>query len=791
MANSWLVGRHAELSLLSRTLDRLVDGNGGLVWIEGEPGIGKTRLAAEVDRLARGRGLKTAWTWINNEPPPSAVEVFSPLLGPQASLSIPITTPQEYPANRSSIIAAIVRAMFAAAAEAPLVAIIDDLGRADTLTLEAVDALASTATTRPLLLIVTVRSGSIASGQPNMDLAASILTKSMHLCLGGLSKGEVGQFAEKLRGKHTDSTTRDALYQRSEGNPFYLSQLIPLLPPQTEPQQGTPLDLTTVPVGIRQALKARLSQLPEGELEALLACAVAGETFEEAVARAILRQSQNNYTDSEISHFLDRLDARHYLQAPAFAQTRWSFCHSLLWQTVYEDIEAGQCRHMHRIASQETVAGTHRSEHGSADHVRHVLRAVPLIAVAKAAKTALEEAGRARLILAWERARSYCRQALDLIKLHPDQDDQEDTLLQHCLLLAELAKSERALGNVDSARRLATEAIDAARSASHPRVLANLALTMVPHHHHEGMPDYNARVVLEEVLDRLDDSEVKLKVMSLIQLASINLLEGASELAQQQTGRAVELARNSGDENLKSEADHWAHLSRSVSPDSSIQAQETPTPAQTPATEADDKDSVEIFKLMEDYNQAMGQARPRDGVKAVEALAALAVKGNAQASMMEWRLRAAEALRLGHLDEAEISARRAYAKGKNLNPQTAEATLALQLAGIRFEQRRGQEAQAILYGSMLQYLPEPAIDAVIAHIDAETGNLDKARNRFEDLARDGFSSIPSGYAGPAFLQFAARACFELGDRERAGQLRTMLASFVNNPVVLPVVGFVV
>lgn len=55
------VGREHELALLRQALDDACDGHGRLVMLVGEPGIGKTTLAREFERLARQRGAQVLW----------------------------------------------------------------------------------------------------------------------------------------------------------------------------------------------------------------------------------------------------------------------------------------------------------------------------------------------------------------------------------------------------------------------------------------------------------------------------------------------------------------------------------------------------------------------------------------------------------------------------------------------------------------------------------------------------------------------------------------------------------
>jgi MoxR-like ATPase len=64
MSQVAFVGRERELATLDGWLRAASRGQGGLVLIDGEPGLGKTTLAAEVARSARAAGMRAGWgTW--------------------------------------------------------------------------------------------------------------------------------------------------------------------------------------------------------------------------------------------------------------------------------------------------------------------------------------------------------------------------------------------------------------------------------------------------------------------------------------------------------------------------------------------------------------------------------------------------------------------------------------------------------------------------------------------------------------------------------------------------------
>ena len=62
-ANSTFVGRHQEMAVLEAALNDAISGQGRLVMLAGEPGIGKTRTAQELASLAESLGAQVLWGW--------------------------------------------------------------------------------------------------------------------------------------------------------------------------------------------------------------------------------------------------------------------------------------------------------------------------------------------------------------------------------------------------------------------------------------------------------------------------------------------------------------------------------------------------------------------------------------------------------------------------------------------------------------------------------------------------------------------------------------------------------
>ncbi|MHB1139091.1 MAG: AAA family ATPase, partial [Microthrixaceae bacterium] len=158
-------GRRDELSTMLDSLDAAVGGAGRIVVVSGEPGIGKTRLAEEVARVAADRGVVVGWARC---PESAATETLRPILQLGQVLMDEGVTPwvdlddaveQRSEADRSS---ALVDAFVGAVrrldrAPRPFMAVIDDLQWADPSSLRVIEHGAADLANVPILLVVTVR----------------------------------------------------------------------------------------------------------------------------------------------------------------------------------------------------------------------------------------------------------------------------------------------------------------------------------------------------------------------------------------------------------------------------------------------------------------------------------------------------------------------------------------------------------------------------------------------------------------------------------------------------------
>lgn len=131
-----LVGRARELDAISASIDAARGGNGGLLCIIGEAGIGKTRLASEALRMARSAGFTCAWGsgWSEGGSPPlwpwpSIVEQLGQRVEQGSLLSA--VTPGDVDAERFAQFRSVSRAIARAAELSPVMIVIDNAQAAD------------------------------------------------------------------------------------------------------------------------------------------------------------------------------------------------------------------------------------------------------------------------------------------------------------------------------------------------------------------------------------------------------------------------------------------------------------------------------------------------------------------------------------------------------------------------------------------------------------------------------------------------------------------------------------
>jgi predicted ATPase len=326
---------------------------------------------------------------------------------------------------------AIVRYLTEVSHIAPLVVLLDHMHRADASSLRLLAHLAGSVPSSRLLLAVSYRSDERA---PLADTLAALAHVGMtRIELKGLSTEETRELATALLRQEVSASTAEGLCARTEGNPFFLRELIKFLPNDQRLDHTAP-----VPVPVCDVVLRRVARLPQGAAKVLSVAAIAGRHFDiEVVAAA---------ASVEIEAALDVLDTAVAAGLIVEDQERMGwfyFTHALTAEALYETTGRMRRARLHQRVGTAAARVWMRKADRAADIARHWLRAAELdpTAAAHAATHAAAAARVADARGASEDAAALWRHALTAANLA------EKGHLDRCPLLIGLATSLYRAGN--------------------------------------------------------------------------------------------------------------------------------------------------------------------------------------------------------------------------------------------------------------------------------------------------------------------------------------------------------
>ena len=296
-----LVGRDSEAATLDRLLDRVADGRPGawLAALTGEPGIGKSRLVAELSAGAATRGVPTVVGRCSQDGGAPALWPWVQVLAALGS-ELPTATGAADGAADFRAWQAVVRQVLDASAERGLVLVLEDLHWADASTLRLLRMLVETvgadAATGRLLVVSTWRE------QPPPDGALADLAEALgrahavRLRLGGLSDADAARLVTAVT--RTDPASDDVvgLCRRADGNPFFLVEYARLA--RDSGDLGRLLADRRTPAAVHDVLSRRLDRLEAGTVDLLRQAAVLGRVVKLDVLAAVAGLPEEEVLDS-------------------------------------------------------------------------------------------------------------------------------------------------------------------------------------------------------------------------------------------------------------------------------------------------------------------------------------------------------------------------------------------------------------------------------------------------------------------------------------------------------------
>ena len=270
-----LAGRVAELRELHGAAVRAAaERRGWIGLIGGEPGIGKTRLAAACAARLAEDGFGCAWVTCPEDNGAPPFWVWGQLLGQLGAGDVlrPGDGQADPEAARFLLFEAVAARIRQAAASRPLLLVVDDLHWADPGSRRLLAAIRGALATLPVVALCTYR-----DTEPAADALCAEVGPERHLVLGGLAPGELATAVRMATGSAVPDTLLDELHARTAGNPYFAAEAVRLLRAEGRLDASTRLPAELLPRTVRAVLERRLARLPAAAAELLRVAALLGD----------------------------------------------------------------------------------------------------------------------------------------------------------------------------------------------------------------------------------------------------------------------------------------------------------------------------------------------------------------------------------------------------------------------------------------------------------------------------------------------------------------------------------
>jgi DNA-binding SARP family transcriptional activator len=466
-----LVGRRAERARLRTALAEVTRGSGAVVVLEGEAGIGKTRLAESVTALAVAQGWRAAWSRCADDAGAPALWPWTQLLEQLGAGGLTVPADGDPDRSRFSLFQDLRARLAQPASGAPLLVVVDDVQAADATSVQLLQLLSRHLDGIRLLVVVTVRT----VGEELPSVVAECLAalgrepRAQRLQLAGLGAGDVRELvaatlgdADDVGGRGHDDLSdggQDELsrqvHARTGGNPFFVVELVELLRAERRLDSAGP----SLPPSVRDVLERRLARLPQDTVDLLRLAAVIGRDAE----LGLLEAAGGMDAEAVITRLEPAVDSG--IVGEDDVAWSWRFRHALVQETLLAGLSRLDAARRHAAVGQALEA---RGGQDVARLAHHFFHAVPLLGAEPAVRYATAAAKAARARLAHAEAAAHSRRALTL--LSPATAPGE----RHAVLVS-LAEDLLRSGDVNQAQVTVAEALDLARAMGDVDRLAEAA----------------------------------------------------------------------------------------------------------------------------------------------------------------------------------------------------------------------------------------------------------------------------------------------------------------------------
>lgn len=391
-SNRWggspLVGRQAEVVQIGEKLERASQGQGQVIGITAEAGMGKSRLLAEAVRLAEARGFTgysgqaesygtqisyLAWheiwrRFFGYDPEQSAAEQTQrlaealariepqlaarvPLLGAVLNISLAdneLTRSFDAKLRKASLESLLVDCVRARAQQAPLMLVLDECQWLDALSIDLLEAIARAVVRLPVVILLAYRPPDIERRQVSQLARLPHFTE---ILLDALDAAQVGALiAYHMTQLHQGAMeVPEALVARiaarAQGNPFYIEELIKDVQERgIDPHDTAALMAMELPVSLHRLMLSRIDRLAEGPKTTLRFASVIGRQFDRATLGGACVQCGGG---PAVQSGLDSLSAVDLIMLETPAEQGYVFKHTITQEAAYETLLSATRAQLH------------------------------------------------------------------------------------------------------------------------------------------------------------------------------------------------------------------------------------------------------------------------------------------------------------------------------------------------------------------------------------------------------------------------------------------------------------
>ena len=782
------LGRDSFLDSIESSLDSVESGLPSLLLISGDAGIGKTTALLRVASLASQRRFSAAlarctghedapayWPWAqlirrlverySDTRLTDMVRDRAPELAwvlPELSRMVPqgsLDPTRDARGSRHRLFDAVEVAIRDLARDCPVALCFDDIHEADSPSLALFQHLASELQDARVLFLATFRSHTVSGSRFSSALGGLLRVRGAEaLKLSGLSGGDVSLMAQHRSGLKPSSAAVDAILRKTNGNPFFVLQVLKLLESDGRLNCLTKDDRLDLPVprGVREAILGQTSSLPR-PVQGLLAL---GSVIEEKFSAALLERACGIGATDVFANLQIAVDAGVCVREDGDIEYR--FAHSLVRDAINASlsVESRAANNAKVATAMEDLAGAD-PEARSADIARHFASAHPDPISSRAIRHFVLAARWDAKRAAFDTASVHIGKAVELAaRLCPaDSELRCELLLEQGVVHALAAERERAKGAL-------TESAGLAVLCDRPDLEARAALAFAPDllAIETGVVDADLVSLLEKALNRVaKDLPIRARLLARLAVA----LHWSDEPRLRLRGLvddAMRIAESQCDSEGRSfvKIASWLALYSVERPYEYIQAART--------VRSEDGSTALMCAILR-ITATWQLARMRDLDIEIDGFRALLMR--VQRPSATWyvgMLRASVALMKGRYEEARLLGERFLQDGVKVEDQNALHSFALQRAMMAVDLGGLEELEPAVLDMADRFPRVEGWHAGLSYLLSEVGKVSQSRAIAENLLAQGvLSSFPrNSWLGA--LGSLSLACREFDDPIIAGRL---------------------